>query len=68
MNNWQRVFEDERQYRAEMVLAVLEDNHMNPVMINKKVSAYGLGSFEVHVAPDFVIRALKIIKEDIRFE
>ncbi|MEM9338326.1 MAG: hypothetical protein AAGA66_06320 [Bacteroidota bacterium] len=68
MNNWQSVFKDSREHRAEIVKALLEDHHMNPVLVNKKISAYGLGDFEILVAPDYVIRALRIIKEDIRFE
>ena len=68
MNNWQPVFKDSREHRAEIVRAVLEDHHMNPVLINKKISAYGLGDYEILVAPDFVIRAIKIIKDDIKFE
>ncbi len=68
MNNWQAVFKDERLHRAEIVKAVLDDNEMHPVIVNKKVSQYGFGNYEVQVAPDFVIRAMKIIKEDIKFE
>lgn len=68
MNNWQSVFTDERQHRIDIVKRVLEDNDMDPVVVNKKISGYGLGNFEVMVAPDHVIKALKIIKEDIKFE
>lgn len=68
MTNWQPVFKDSREYRAEIVRAVLHDKGMNPVMVNKKVSAYGLGDFEVQVEADHVLRAIKIIKEDIKFE
>jgi len=68
MDNWQSVFKDERQHRIEIVKAVLEDHHMNPVVVNKKISGYGLGNFEVRVAPDFVLKAIKLIKEDIKFE
>jgi hypothetical protein len=49
------------------VKAVLDDMGMNPVLVNKKVSQYGFGNFEIFVSPDFVIRALKTIKEDIKF-
>lgn len=68
MDNWQSVFKDEKQHRIEIVKAVLEDNHMNPVVVNKKISGYGLGNLEVMVAPDFVMKAIKMIKEDIKFE
>jgi hypothetical protein len=67
MNDWQAVFKDDREHRAEIVKAVLDDMGMNPVLVNKKVSQYGFGNFEIFVSPDFVIRALKTIKEDIKF-
>ncbi|MEQ6167179.1 MULTISPECIES: hypothetical protein [unclassified Ekhidna] len=68
MRDWQSVFKDGREYRALIVKEVLEDLGMQPVIVNKKVSAYGFGNFEIFVAPDQVIRALKVIKEEIKFE
>ncbi|MEQ8471546.1 MAG: DUF2007 domain-containing protein [Marinoscillum sp.] len=69
MRDWQSVYRDELEYRAEIVRAVLDDNDMNPVLLNKKDSAYQLfGHFEVLVAPDHIIKALKIINDEIRFE
>ncbi len=67
MSSWQKVFEDQSVHRAEIVKAVLSDREMNPVLVNKKDSAYQFGHFEVHVAPDNVLRAIKIIKEEIKF-
>ena len=67
MDNWQSVFKDNKEHRVEIVKAVLEDSDMNPVLINKKV-VYGFGDYEILVAPDHVMRAIKIIKEDIKFE
>ena len=68
MSNWQKVYEDSTSYRTEIVMSILEDNELNPVMVSKKDTAYQLGHFEVHVAPDNVIKAIRIIKEEIRFE
>ena len=68
MDNWQSVFVDAREHRIEIVKAVLEDRDMNPVVVNKTISGHGLGNFEVMVAPDNVLRAIRIIKEDIKFE
>ncbi|MEO9872904.1 putative signal transducing protein [Ekhidna sp.] len=68
MHDWQSVFKDDREYRALIVKDVLEDLDMHPVIVNKKVSAYGFGNFEIFVAPDQVIRAIKVIKEEIKFE
>lgn len=68
MNNWQRVFSTDKIYRAEIVKAVLEDNGLQPVIINKKDTAYQIGNYEVFVAPEGVMKAIKIIEDDIRFE
>jgi len=67
MSNWQKVFEDQSIHRAEIVKAILEERDMSPVLINKKDASYQFGHFEVHVAPDFVLRALRIVKEEIKF-
>ena len=68
MSNWQKVFEDSREYRAEIVLAVLEDSGIQAVVVNKKDASYQMGMFEVHVPAEDVIMAIKKIKDDIQFE
>lgn len=68
MSEWQKVFQDKQEYRAEIVKAVLADNGMQPVLLTKKDSAYQFGHYEILVSPDHVMRALKIINEEIRFE
>ena len=68
MSNWQKVFSDRLEYRAGIVVAVLEDFGMSPVLINKQDAAYQFGHFEVLVAPGDVLRAIKIIENDIKFE
>lgn len=68
MKNWQVVFKSQNGHRAEIVRAILEDEELNPVLINKKDSNYHFGLFEVYVSPDNVIRALQIIDNDIKFE
>ena len=68
MSKWVRVYKTDMQYRAEIVKAVLEDNDLPAVLVNKKDRIYHLGYYEVHVGPDNVWRALKIISDDITFE
>jgi len=67
MSNWQKVYTDRMEYRAEIVKAVLEDNDLQPVIVNRQDAAYHFGHFEVHVAPENVIKSIKIIKDDIKF-
>lgn len=68
MKGWQIVYKSENGPRAEIVKSILEDKELNPVLINKKDSNYHFGLYEVYVSPDNVIRALKIIQNDIEFE
>lgn len=68
MGKWQKVFATEIVHRAEIVKAVLEENGISPVIINKKDQAYQIGHYEIHVAPEDVLKSIKIIKDDICFE
>jgi len=68
MKGWQKVFDTEQVYRAEIVKAVLEDRGMRPVVVSKKDSSYNIGLHEVHVSSEDVLNALKIIQNDIDFK
>ena len=68
MSKWVRVFKTENLYRAEIVKAVLEENDLTAVVIDKKDRIYNLGFYEVHVGADDVLKAIKIITDDITFE
>lgn len=68
MSDWQKVYQDKQEYRAEIVRAVLEDRGFQPVLVNMKDFAYQFGDYEVKVSPEYVMRAIKVIKEEIRFE
>ncbi|MFY0651529.1 MAG: hypothetical protein JXQ96_05825 [Cyclobacteriaceae bacterium] len=65
MAKWQKVYSDRIEHRAEIVRAILEEEGLNPVLLNKKDSTYHLGQFEVHVETENVLAAIKIIKDDI---
>jgi len=66
---WHKVFSTDQLHRAEIVKSVLNDHHMNPVLINKKDSSYhNFGEIEVHVTPEYAQKALHIIENDINFE
>jgi hypothetical protein len=69
MENWQKVFSSGMLHRAEIVKAVLEDNGFMPVIVNKRDSLYNnFGNYEVLVKQDEVLKAMKIITDDILFE
>lgn len=66
--SWQPVYQDGLLHRAEIVKDVLEAHDFKAVMISKKDSAYQLGYFEVLVAQDQVIPAIRLINTEIHFE
>lgn len=55
-------------YRAEIVRAVLEENGLNSVIVNKKDQSYQIGQYEVFTLPEDVLKAVKIIQDDVHFD
>lgn len=69
MGRWQSVFKSELLHQAEIVKAILEDHDLSPILINKKVSMHvPLGLYEIQVAPEEVLDALKTIEHEVRFK
>jgi hypothetical protein len=61
-DNWTSIFTTQYEHIAEIVKAVLEDNEIKCVIINKKDSAYHFGEIEVYVNSDNVLRAKQLLK------
>jgi len=69
MNNWTSIFESKHEYKAEIVKDVLADKGYDTVILNKKDTAYNIfGQYEVHVTTEDVVRALRIVENDINFK
>jgi len=68
MSKWQTVFSTSLLHKAEIVKGVLEEHNLNPVIIDKQDSMYKFGYFEVLVNPDEVIKAIKIVENEINIE
>ena len=68
MKNWQVVFRSSDPYRAEIVKAKLENFEISAVLLNKKDSNYHFGNYEVCVSPDEILRAIKLVEKEIKFE
>ena len=68
MNNWQCIYSTGKPYRAEIVKSVLEEKGISAVIVNKRDVNYHIGQIEVHVIPDNVIRSIKIIEDEIKFD
>lgn len=68
MDNWEVVYRSGIMYRAEIVKGVLEQSEIQSIIVSKKDSNYHFGHFEVMVPREHIIRAIKIIKDDIKLE
>lgn len=66
-SRWQKVYDTNLNYRAEIVKSVLMDHGIPSVLVDKQDTAYHFGLVEVYVAPDDVINAIKIVQNDISF-
>lgn len=61
--NWICIYSAKQVYQVEIVKAVLLDNNINSVIVNKQDSSYHFGEVELHVPPDNVIEAKQIINK-----
>jgi len=68
MSRWQSVYSTEKMYRAEIVKSILEEKGIDAVVVNKKDTYYHFGQLEIHVDPDHVIRSIKIIEDEVKFD
>lgn len=70
MKDWSIVFKTKNNSRAEIVKGVLNDRSINAVIINKKDSTLHLshGQLEVMVPREEVLRAVKIVNDEIAFK
>ncbi len=62
-SNWSIIFNTGKLYMAEMAKAILEDNDIEVIVMNKQDSFYLIGDIEVYVKPEDVIRAKFLIKD-----
>ncbi|NJO03994.1 MAG: DUF2007 domain-containing protein [Bacteroidia bacterium] len=71
MENWKKVYSNQDAYRVEIVRAILTEHALDPVVIDKRDSAYG-GAFdgesEIYVQSERFDQALQIIADEIRLE
>ena len=65
---WRKAFSSENPIRAEIAKDVLENKGIKPIIVNKKEYVTQRGNCEVLVSPDELLRAIKIIEEEIGFE
>jgi hypothetical protein len=63
MSQWEKLYETPVKHRAEMMRALLENNNIPTVILNKQDSSYLFGHFEVHVHTDYMIQALIVLEQ-----
>jgi hypothetical protein len=69
MSDWSKVYHTDNQIRATLVKDVLEGNGIPSVIINKRDSQYNnFGDIEVYVGAPQVLKAIKIIRDEIQFD
>lgn len=62
--NWVCIYSSKLIHKVEIVQAVLADDNINSVIVNKQDSAYHFGDIELHVHPDDSIKAIQIINNE----
>ena len=70
MKDWSLVYKTKNLSRAEIVKGVLSERGINAVVINKKDSSLPLshGQMEILVPCDVVLKAIKIVNDEIAFK
>ena len=66
MEKWIKVFSTQKMYEAEIVKGVLMENDIQAIVMNKQDSSYFFGNYEIMVEHDNVIKAIKIIQDEIK--
>jgi 3D (Asp-Asp-Asp) domain-containing protein len=62
-----KLYENNLQYRVQIVKDFLEDNDIDCFLVDKKDSAYQFGTFQLFVKRDNVLRANKLIDDHLTF-
>lgn len=65
--DWVKLYENNLQYRVQIVKDFLEDNDIDCFLVDKKDSAYQFGTFQLFVKRDNVLRANKLIDDHLIF-
>jgi len=61
--DWVKVYSHSQLYNVELVKAVLKDNGIESVVINKKDRAYLFGEAELYTLADDALKAKHIISK-----
>lgn len=59
--DWVLIFETDKDFEAEIIKGMLNENNIEVFIMNKKDSLYLIGNFELYVMRDNVMRAKTLI-------
>ncbi|MDD3877125.1 MAG: DUF2007 domain-containing protein [Bacteroidales bacterium] len=62
--DWVRIYSHSQAYNVEIVKALLADNNIESVILNKKDSNYFFGEVELYVSEEDVLIAKQIIDKN----
>ncbi len=66
--DWIKAYENNFIHRVEIVKLFLEDNEIDCVLVDKKGSAYPLGTYHLFVNRDNILKAKKLIEDHLTFD
>jgi hypothetical protein len=67
MSTWQTIYKSSLEHQVAIVRDVLAGADISAVIIDKKDHNYNMGVFEVRVNQEHVLRAIKLIQDEIDF-
>jgi len=66
-SNWALVYSTGVPYKAEIFKAILEENNIESVVINKQDSSYHFGELELYVKANDAVKAKHLITSHNEF-
>ncbi len=61
-NDWVKIYESSKQYEAEIISGMLEENEIECIIMNKQDSVYLFGEIELYVKREEILRAKTLIQ------
>ncbi len=63
-DNWQKIYSSSWEHKLKILQAVLKEQGIQSVIMNKKDSAYLFGEIELYVQANDVLKSKQIIKDE----
>ncbi len=63
-DNWQKIYSSSYEHELKILQALLKEQDIRSVIMNKKDSAYLFGEIELYVQASDVLKSKQIIKDE----